>query len=255
MIRRRIVLVGASNLARNIATVIKTACGNWGTPAQVMMAAGHGRSYGQASHVLGRTLPGIVECALWPTLLDEPPIPTAALVTDIGNDILYGVAAKTIASWVETCLQQLRQVHACIVMTELPLENLRKLESWRFRLFRTVLFPQSKLTLAHVLDEACALNERIINLANQYQATILRPHPGWYGFDPIHFRVKHQADAWCEYMSPWNPERQLLRSQGTILNGIYLRTRRPHWRRIAGFTLRCQQPCGRLMNDSTVSLF
>ena len=144
---RRVVLLGASNLVRNIATVVQTACAAWGGPANVLMAAGHGRSYGRASCVFGRTLPGIVECELWQTLARQPAVPTAALVTDVGNDILYGAEESTIALWVEFCLIQLRLAGARIVMTELPLDNLRNLQAWRFRLFRTVLFPQSRFDL------------------------------------------------------------------------------------------------------------
>src|SRR5262245_61538357 len=79
----RIVLLGASNLTRGISTAVETAGTLLGRPLEVLAAFGHGRSYGMSNCVLGRSLPGIVECGLWRSLAALPPAPTSALVTDI----------------------------------------------------------------------------------------------------------------------------------------------------------------------------
>jgi len=152
-------------------------------------------------------------------------------------------------------LLQLRAVDARIVITELPLRNLRSLEAWRFRLFRTVLFPQSRLTLEVALARAAALNERIKQLAAQYQATLVRPQGNWYGFDPIHLRREQQADAWSEVMSHWNPRPNAIRCPGTVWNALYLRSLRPHRRRVVGIPLRRSQPCGQLTDGTRISLY
>src|SRR3990172_7889601 len=101
---RRVILLGASNLTRAISTVVETAWLGIGGPLEILAALGHGRSYGMNSSVLGRVLPGIVPCGLWPALALLPQAPTFALVTDIGNDLGYGVSAGQIMHWVETCL-------------------------------------------------------------------------------------------------------------------------------------------------------
>ena len=44
-------------------------------PLEIFAADGHGRSYGMASRVLGRELPGILECRLWETLASRPAAP------------------------------------------------------------------------------------------------------------------------------------------------------------------------------------
>ena len=103
----RVVLLGASNLTRGISIVVETARLVLGAPLEVFVAMGHGRSYGKPSRILGRTLPGIVECDLWAALKERPALPTFALVTDIGNDVAYGYETGAIASWVEACLDRL----------------------------------------------------------------------------------------------------------------------------------------------------
>ena len=149
--RRRVVLLGASNLTRGISTVVETAQRLWGAPLDVMMAAGHGRSYGMTSRVLGRSLPAITACGLWEDLSRRTPLPTAALITDVGNDIVYGAEADEIAAWVEECLVRLESLCRKRVITALPLASIAPLSPRRFLVFRSLLFPGSQLTLEFAL--------------------------------------------------------------------------------------------------------
>ncbi|HEX3727596.1 MAG TPA: hypothetical protein VHV08_15185, partial [Pirellulales bacterium] len=54
MVPRRVILLGASNLTKGVALVLETAFGAWGRPLEVLMALGHGRSYGRQTSLLGR---------------------------------------------------------------------------------------------------------------------------------------------------------------------------------------------------------
>ena len=90
--QRRVVLLGASNLTRGLSTAVEASRLRWGRPLEMLIAAGHGRSYGLTSRVLARTLPSILACGLWDELAQRATMPTAALITDIGSDLLYGAA-------------------------------------------------------------------------------------------------------------------------------------------------------------------
>ena len=57
--KRRVILLGASNLTRAISTVIGIAQATLDGPLDIVAALGHGRSYGMWSRVLFRELPGI----------------------------------------------------------------------------------------------------------------------------------------------------------------------------------------------------
>ena len=118
----RVVLLGASNLTRALPLVIGLARQRLGGPLDVHAALGHGRSYGRRSTVLIRSLPGVLESGLWPAL--EAPAQGAsvalhALLTDVGNDIVYGHDPDTIAGWIDTCIGRLAGLGARIVMTRL----------------------------------------------------------------------------------------------------------------------------------------
>src|SRR5574342_716069 len=106
----RLVALGASNLTRGLRVVVAASRAAWGPEVQVLAALGYGRSYGAPSRVLVRTLPGILESGLWRTLASLPDLPTRALVTDVGNDILYGYSASQTLSWVEEALNRLQSM-------------------------------------------------------------------------------------------------------------------------------------------------
>ncbi len=130
-LRRRVILLGASNLTRAISTVVGIAQASLGGPLDIVAALGHGRSYGMWSRVLVRELPGITTCALWKELDRRPRLDTVALVTDIGNDIFYGASINEIETWVDNTMTRLDRFGARTVITLLPSENATGISEWR----------------------------------------------------------------------------------------------------------------------------
>src|SRR5882757_9397795 len=158
---RRVILLGASNLTRSFPTVVATVRQTWSEPVEIMAAMGHGRSYGQDSVVLGRKISGIFPCALWQDLQSRAALPTTALITDIGNDLLYGATPDRLLDWIERSLDHLARANANVIVTQLPIDSIKALSERRFTLFRRVLFARSTLTLAGAIDLAHEMNERL----------------------------------------------------------------------------------------------
>lgn len=252
---RRVILLGASNVTLGLGTVIATAQRAWGAPLDIMAAIGHGRSFGLPSTVLGRTLPGIVECGLWDELLQRPPLPTAALVTDIGNDIIYGRRTDTILRWVETCLARLRAVTERLVVTRLPLASLSRTPNWRMRLLVSLFFPSSRFDLAEALDRARELDGELLSYAGRYGAYIVRPQRAWYTWDPIHVARTCRAAAWRAYLGCWTDGKNLPPVQETFFDWMTAVRARPlYWKRF-GHERHCRQPSVQLADGTTLSLY
>jgi hypothetical protein len=195
-----LVTLGASNLTRGFATVVNTARRVWGEPIDIFAALGHGRSYGMRSRVLFRELPGILECGLWRQLEASPRAGVRALVTDIGNDILYGAAPDTILSWVRECVTRLRALGAEITITDLPLHRIRRLTRAGFLLVRSVLFPRCQLDLAETLARCELLAAGVAGIARMENLKLVQLRPEWYGLDPIHLRLRWWAAAWRQIL-------------------------------------------------------
>jgi len=198
--QRTYILLGASNVAFNLPDIWKGL--TTAQPTRLIVAAGHGRSFGRPSTVLGRTLPGITQCGLWKTLsaVSNNP-PARSLITDIGNDLLYGADPEMIAGWVELCVERLLNSGIQPVLATLPVESIRNLSPAKFYLFRSILFPASKLSYDKLHQLAGDLIQRIDNIAASRQIRQLKPNPDWYGFDPIHFRRRHRSVAWTVFLS------------------------------------------------------
>lgn len=253
---RRVILLGASNLSRGIATVVDVCHRLWGRPLDVMAAIGHGRSYGARSSVFFRSLPSILHSELWDAAATRPAAQTAALVTDIGNDLLYEEPVDKIVAWVTACLDKLERLQARVVMTRLPVENLDHVSEWKFRLLRRLMFPGGALPYATITERVHELDARLHELSVTRAIPLVEQPPAWYGFDAIHLKRSCWPAAWHQILSGWNdnPPAPPSRNPG-LHHTIYLRTRVPRQRWWFGIEQRGTQPCGRLAEGSDVSLF
>jgi hypothetical protein len=196
----RIVALGASNLIRGFPTVVATARAAWGADVELLAALGHGRSYGSRSTILIRTLPGILQCGLWAKLEEMPPATTRVLVTDVGNDLMFGSSPSEILAWVEESIDRLQRYTDDIVLTDLPMASIRVVEQWKYLLLRTIFFPQSRLRLQSVLEAAEQLQEGLVCLAENRNVRLFHLRSEWYGFDPIHVRPRLWREAWGEIL-------------------------------------------------------
>lgn len=196
----RVVAVGASNLTRGFQTVVATAREVWGADIEVLAALGHGRSYASSSTFLVRTLPGILHSGLWRELESRPSIPTRALITDVGNDIMFGSPPAQIVSWVDECAARLQRHGQDIVVTSLPPASGSGLPPGMFLLFRSLFFPWCRMSFEQTMDAARQVDAGLEALTVARGIRFCRLKPEWYGVDPIHIRPGMWRLAWQEIL-------------------------------------------------------
>ena len=252
---RRAVLIGASNLTRGMATSLKTVQAMIPAPTEMLVAAGLGRSYGLTSRILGRSLPSILSCGLWKQLEHNPALPTVALLTDVGNDLLYGASVEQLVGWVETCLQRLQPFCETIVLARLPLDRLNRLGHLKFAIMRRLLFPGSRLTLEQTLTRAADVDQQLVTLAKKYNVSTVQPSLQWYGFDPIHIRRKYYETAWAYLLKDWEPNKELSGARTSWFQRCYFRCQRPRQRHLLGRLQMRKQPSVFFTDGSTVSFY
>lgn len=167
-----------------------------------------GRSYLAArSRFAFRQLPGILQSSLWGALSDSAAAPSraAALITDLGNDLVFGSSPEDVVASAEECLTRLRSwnAEASIVLTRPPVESVQRLGALRFRFFRRALFPGCRLSLPQITSRTIELDERLVELATRFEVPLFCPDASWYGLDPIHLRRRHQLQAFAAMMDHW----------------------------------------------------
>jgi len=253
---RRVILLGASNLVRSISTVVETAREMWREPVEIMAAIGHGRSYGRDSRMMGRKISGIFPSTLWKDLQMRSALPTTALVTDVGNDLGYGVSVSELVSWVEGCLDHLDRAAATTIITELPLARLERLSEREFLFFRTLFFPKSRLTFADIRSRALELNDSLGRIAERRKIPVITVSGAWYGYDPIHLKRAAWREAWPTILSAWRAGEEVsVRPRTSLARWAYLRSLMPAEREVFGIMRRHAQPCGVLRDGTTISLY
>ncbi len=255
--QHRVVLLGASNLTRALARVVATARCYCGGPIEILTALGHGRAYCNPSLLLGRGLSSIHDCRLWETLHGLPQAPTRALLTDVGNDLLLGSRAESIASSVRGCIERLQAKDARVTVTSLPVGNLDTLSPRRFLFFRRLFFPRCQLTLAEVAAETVELNARLQQMASELELTIVDLRPEWYGLDPIHIKTRYWSLAWGDILAPFyvGDQQRPTVPRPPLAHWPYLRLRRPDEYTLFGIRRGKKQPHGRFADGTTISFF
>ena len=201
----RVVLLGASNLARSLPVWLSLLPRTFpGERLDILLAHGHGRSYGKSSSIPGRTLPSILDCGLWPALEARPALPTYVLITDVGNDLGYGFDPETILGWVQTCLNRLQAYSPRTVLTGLPTVSLARLDPWQLMLFQWLFFPfAEKRSWLEVQQIVWTLERRLRDFARARLVAFVEPRPSWYALDPIHIRSRAREEAFRTFFSRW----------------------------------------------------
>jgi hypothetical protein len=246
-----VIALGASNLTRGLPAVVSAARAAFGADVDVVAALGLGRSYGARSRVLARSLPGILDSGLWSALESRPYGPARALVTDVGNDILYGSPPEQILEWVAACVERLRRHTPDVVLTDLPRDSIRRLSTARFLFFRSALFPRCRLSHGEVMDRVERVVEGLAALAEARSLRFVRLRPEWYGFDPVHFRLGCWGPAWREIVGVDGapPPRRSLREMARL----YAMFPERQW--LFGVEQKTSQARGRLAGGGRVQLY
>lgn len=255
----RFILLGASNLTRGIETVYRLARAAAPGPIDLLAAHGHGRSYGWRSRIFWRELPPIRSCGLWRHLTSRASswgaAGTRGLLTDVGNDLVYGATPAQIAEWVDDCARRLADVCERLVITELPVASLRTLRPGRFVVMRGLLFPGCRLSLDDALRSAEQLNALVQQVAAAHRAALVTQPGDWFGFDPIHIQRRAGSHAWKKILAAWS-DADLSCDEATSWRTWWtLRRLRPEARALYGLVQSQSQPAAIMPDGTRVSYF
>jgi len=192
--RPAVVVLGASNVSRGLARLAATVRARTTGPIDLFVAAGHGRGYGVSTRVWRRRLPSILASGLWRALDRERIRAPRAVITDVGNELLYGLGVSAVAGAVREAARRLAERGAGLAITGLPLAGIAAVGAVRYRLLRTLYVPGCLLDLAAIREATRWLDEELRAIAADTGATFLEQPAEWYGFDALHVR-RPQLDA------------------------------------------------------------
>ncbi len=253
-----VVAIGASNLSRGLPRLAAAVRARVAAPT-ILAAAGHGRSYGANSRVAWRRLPSILGSGLW-RALDRFELPVSsgrplALLTDIGNDLLYGFSVSQTAGWVRSCLTRLADRGSRVAMTGLPLASVARAGPVRYRLLKTVFVPGCPLDLVHLKAAAADLDAAVRELAIEHGAELIEQPGAWYGFDSIHVRRRRLDDLWARSCQVWGLPEPARFTRGSLGEWARIGSRAAEVRSLAGRMRFTRQPVVRWPDGGTLNLY
>lgn len=253
-----LIAIGASNLSRGLPRLVATARARGG-PADMLVAAGHGRSYGANSRVAWRRLPSILRCGLWQALDRLEPAASSrrvcTVVTDIGNDLLYGFTVEQTAGWVRECVRRLADRGARVAVTALPLASVARAGAVRYRLLRTVYVPGCPLSLEELRSAAGRLDAAVREIVAEHGAVVVEQPGEWYGFDSIHVRRPRLDALWNAAADAWGLPGPALPPRATLAEWARIGRRAAEVRSLAGVMRYTRQPVLRWPDGGTLSLY
>jgi len=241
----RLIVLGASNVTLALPLLMDALRPGPGAPLEVVAAHGHGRSYGTWSRIVLRAVPSVLHCDLWSHLQAHPSprATTRAVLTDVGNDIFYGVPPQRLLEWVRLCAERLDGVAGERVITGLPLGSLEHFGPRSYNLLRRCIFPRSPVDLEGARAAAHAVEAGLERIAAATGARFVRPADDWYAVDRIHPAPWKRREAWAHYMGRWPDWSGALRStRRRWLQAPFVWSRRPAAWRFVGRERRTAQP-------------
>jgi hypothetical protein len=258
-----VVAIGASNLSRGLASLAATARSRSASPVDLFVAAGHGRSYGANSRVWMRRLPSILFSGIWRAIdrtssgrggPADGPRPLA-VVTDIGNDLLYGFSVEQVAAWVDECLRRLEDRGFRSVVTRLPMASIATVGRLRYRALKTLYVPGCTLSLESLKSAAEDLDGLVAEAAARRGAAVLDQPGEWYGLDAIHVRRGRIRDLWSRVADVWELPSVEGRPRSRLGEWFAIGRRAAEVRSLAGIPRFTPQPAVTLRDRSRVWLY
>ena len=252
--RPRVVVLGASNVSRGLSRLV--AAVESPTPgADLFVAAGHGRGYGVNTRVAARRLPSILSSGLWRGLDRHGGEAPVALVTDVGNELLYGLTAEQVASWVRESVWRLADRGATIAITRLPMAGIATVGAVRYRALRTFFVPGCRLSLAGLKEAATRLDADLQGIAGDFGAQIIEQPAHWYGFDTLHVRRRHLDDLWLAACEAWGFPSAQSSAKSSATDWLKIGTKAAEVRSLGGVMRFTRQPVLPLRSGGTLSLY
>ena len=193
-----LILLGASNLSRGCFALARhmRACLRPRT-VEVLIASGPGRGYCVPGGLLNINYPPICSSDIFDVAQkkSESGCRVIALVTDIGNDIMYDVSAEKLTETIQQIFVTLRSMDAEIFYNTLPVAFEKTVHPAWFYILRSVLLPFSRVSYDEAKAGIIAVNQ-FLNESASENCHLIPDMDRYLGFDEIHYGWLRAHHAW-----------------------------------------------------------
>ena len=192
------IFLGASNLARSfhgLKDCIERCI--FPRPASFFHAMGPGRGYLSRGGILNAVYSPILKCGILEAVRNKrvKDQPVIALITDIGNDIMYGVSSEKIINGLQYLVNALGEFKTNIFITSIPVDLENDISELRFHIIRQIFFPRSPIKYSQASNNITVINKFILQSSNK-KVTVINDMNQFCGIDKIHYSILKSQSAW-----------------------------------------------------------
>jgi hypothetical protein len=192
------VLLGASNLARGYSALTRHISKN--IPAgEFLNALGPGRGYCARGGLLNFTYSPIGECRVMESakVYAERGFRMTVLLTDVGNDIMYGVPESTLIECLDNLIEKSLRMNAEVFLTSIHVDVSKDMSKTSFNLLKSIFYPNSPVTFDKADTAVKKLNHYLAEKSQQNERIHLVSGLGEFcGIDKIHYGLFKSHLAW-----------------------------------------------------------
>jgi len=192
--------MGASNLARGYALLTRYISKCLGSQnVEFLNALGPGRGFCEKGGMFNFIYPPIQDCLIVEEAEKKAKNPRVVLLTDLGNDLMYGVTADALIECLDMLIDRMLKWNAEIFITSIHI-NIKKNVSRRiFYILRFIFYPRSKINFEEAdfliakinfyLEEKTRKNKKVHLITGMESYT---------GPDKIHYSLLKMHKAWSK---------------------------------------------------------
>jgi hypothetical protein len=192
------ILLGASNLARSFHG-LKCSIERCILPrtAIFLHAMGPGRGYVSRGGILNAVYSPIINSGIFEAARNKKikKQKVVALITDIGNDIMYNISPDKIIDSLQHILNVLDEIGTNIVITSIPVDLKNDISELHFQILRKIYFPKSSVKYSQASNNIKTINQFILKASNQ-KITVMNDMKRFSGIDKIHYSIFKSPLAW-----------------------------------------------------------
>ena len=193
-----LILLGASNLSRGSFAFSRymKAC-LYPRPVEVLIASGPGRGYCASGGLLNVNYPPICSSDIFEVARNKSRSgnEVVALVTDIGNDIMYNVSAERLIETIQQIFTKLESMNAQIFYTTLPIAFEKGVHPIWFYVLRSLLLPFSRVSFEEATAGIIETN-KFLRGSTAERCHLISDMDEYLGFDEIHYGWLRSHRAW-----------------------------------------------------------
>jgi hypothetical protein len=191
-------LMGASNLSRGYSMFTRHISSHFGkNKTEFLNALGPGRGFCARGGMFNFTYPSIQDCRILEVAEKKSCDTRAVLITDIGNDLMYGVSADTLIESLDRLIDRALQWDAEIFLTSIQVNLKKDVSQTKFFILKSFFYPGSNITYEETDLFIIKVNDYLEGKTKQNNRVhLISGMESFAGVDKIHYSLLQTHSAW-----------------------------------------------------------